>query len=204
MEKKTIYHHHGELQTGWSFWENYRPAIKEQNQTKSFSENLSEIFQFDNLNKFAQFWNGMPYDCASNLIYFPANETEKKIRKNDRDLIIEGLNLFRKGVRPEWEDPANQKGYHFQCELDVQPHTYDLVSRTYDDLWKLFVFSLIGEECEASEEITGMRQLYKQGRFILRVEIWIRESLPNCYKKKLHTNNPENENDENKRKKTYD
>lgn len=156
MEQKTIFHHRGELQTGWSFWENYRPVGNSKD--KKYDDNLSEVFSFDNLNTFAQFWNGMPYDQASNLIYFTCNETEKKIKKeDDKEYIIDGLNLFRKGVKPAWEDRANENGYHFQCELDVYPNTADLVYRTYDDLWKLFVFSCLGEMCDASEEITGMR-----------------------------------------------
>ena len=118
MQETTLYHHRGELQTGWSFWENYRPVIKDNTKKAgAYDDNLVEIFSFSNLNQFAQFWNCMPYDQSSNLIYFTVTEHDKIIQKEDgKQYVIEGLNLFRQGVKPAWEDPRNSEGYHFQCE----------------------------------------------------------------------------------------
>ena len=31
------------------------------------------------------------------------------------DIAIEGLSLFKKGVEPKWEDPANSSGGEWSC-----------------------------------------------------------------------------------------
>ena len=77
MAQETIFHRKGELNSGWSFWENYRPAAREEKgkkQENRFDENLGVLFTFNNQNTFAQFWNGAPYDQASNQIYYTLNE----------------------------------------------------------------------------------------------------------------------------------
>ena len=81
------------------------------------------------------------------------------------------------GIKPLWESEHNNNGYHFQCELEVTPHTLDLLSKIYEELWASFVFGLIGEECDYSREINGMRYLYKANKTSVRVEIWIKSAL---------------------------
>ena len=41
----------------WSFWENYEPKNKN---SKTYSEYLAEIYTFDNILSFWQFWNKYP------------------------------------------------------------------------------------------------------------------------------------------------
>jgi len=51
MAQETIFHRKGELNSGWSFWENYRPAIKEEKgkkQENRFDDNLCVLFTFNN------------------------------------------------------------------------------------------------------------------------------------------------------------
>jgi len=95
----------------------------------------------------------------------------------------------------------NKNGYHFQYEIDVSPTTVDLVTKTYDGIWREFVFSLLGEECDSSEEINGFRFLYKYGRHVVRIEVWISEVMPKSAKNKGETS-PNQE--EVKRKNVYD
>lgn len=86
------------------------------------------------MNMFAKFWMGCNYNDSANLIYSTKDETEKRIKKDENTfLFIDGLNLFREGIKPTWEDAANNKGYHFQAELDVSPNTIDILTKTYED-----------------------------------------------------------------------
>ena len=79
----TIFHHNGELETGWTFWENYRPVEKMDKMTKvqgekNYDQNLAQVFTFHDLNQFALYWNCCKYDDSANLIYSTVDETEKK------------------------------------------------------------------------------------------------------------------------------
>jgi len=77
----------------------------------------------------------------------------------------------------------------------------DLVTKTYDGIWREFVFGLLGEECDSSEKINGFRFLYKYGRHVVRIEIWISEVMPKKVKNKGEDVNDE---EEIKRKNVYD
>ena len=49
----------------WSFWENYESKNKNQ---KTYSQSLEEIYTFDNILSFWQFWNKYPGKTASTIV----------------------------------------------------------------------------------------------------------------------------------------
>jgi len=70
--EKTVYHHRGELESGWSFWENYRAVEKSKGTggfDKNFEDTMAKIFTFNNLKDFGLFWFNCYYDDSSNLIF---------------------------------------------------------------------------------------------------------------------------------------
>ena len=50
--------------------------------------------------------------------------------------------MFKKGIRPEWEDPMNRTGAEFTCRKTMQPEVLD-------GYWENLVLGLIGETIDA-------------------------------------------------------
>lgn len=147
---------------------------------KSFEDNLGKLCTFNNLKDFAEFWHNFYYDDSANLLHSTLDETEKKIKRNDKLYIIECLNLFREGITPAWEDPVNANGYDIRVELDVNPdkNSRDAIADTYKKLWQDIVFSVIGEECVFAKEIAGIRYKFQPNRNAVRIEVWIKAEEP--------------------------
>jgi translation initiation factor 4E len=57
-----------------------------------------------------------------------------------QELKVDGLMLFRDGIKPNWEDPVNSQGGSFILEINMS----DKPNHKIDDLWKTVVYSLIG------------------------------------------------------------
>ena len=77
--------------------------------------------------------------------------------------------FFSQGVKPEWEDPLNMQGGHWECRREP---AFDL--STLDKLWRTTVLALIGETLEEGSAITGARVVDKSRnkRPEYRLEIW--------------------------------
>ena len=93
------------LNRPWSFWENYEEKSKD----KNYSESFKEIYTFDNIISFWQFWNKYPGNDTKKIFYNGEYVTyffKEKYR-------IIAMNVFAKGIRPEWEDEKNKKGNIF-------------------------------------------------------------------------------------------
>lgn len=94
---------------------------------------------------------------------------------------------------PAWEDPENKKGYDMRVELDVSPDKKEAAEKIYKDLWQSFVFGLIGEDCEYSQHIAGLRWKFQPNRTAVRIEVWIKHPPPaNLPQKPLDRNNVAN------------
>ncbi|CAM9403103.1 unnamed protein product, partial [Heterosigma akashiwo] len=98
-------------------------------------------------------------------VVFFDGQTKKKV--GDRQ--VESLSIFKKGISPEWEDPANQSGGEWTCRKNLDPN----VLNTY---WENLVLGLIGETIDDADEICGARVVDKSkgDRPIYRLELWVR------------------------------
>lgn len=186
--EKTIYHHRGEQETGWSFWENYRAVEINKGQKgageSNWEDNLQEIFSFNNLKDLGNFWYNCGYDDSSNLLYSTIDDTHKNVKRKGKLYTIDGVGLFREGIKPAWEDPQNAKGYELRCEVDVNTDKQGNAEKAYKQLWQNLVFGLIGEDFDYSEHICGFRYKYQSNKTALRVEVWIKTPLPDHLEKK--------------------
>lgn len=95
-------------------------------------------------------------------------------RKEQFSRKVDGFSLFKRGIRPEWEDPQNQKA----SELSTSgPFDYNV-----DILWENMALALIGELIEESDEICGCRvvdKFKKSGKSgstkpHYRLELWLK------------------------------
>jgi hypothetical protein len=86
---------------------------------------------------------------------------------------IDAFSVFKKGIRPEWEDPANRTGGEFTCRKSMMPEQLDVY-------WENMVLGLIGETIDEGDEVCGCRVADKSkkgnSRTMFRLELWVRSS----------------------------
>ena len=160
------------LNRSWSFWENYESKNKDE---LNYSELLKEIYTFNDIISFWQFWNNYIGSDPKKIFY--NGEYISYFFKEKYRIIA--INLFVKGIRPEWEDDKNKKGKIFILEYAVK-YDLDVFLKTVAESWLKLVISLIGEEIPFSDYINGIR-FYDKTRIgkipIYRFEIWANTSM---------------------------
>ena len=164
------------LNREWSLWENYESKNKEK---VDYSLLLKEIFSFNDIISFWQFWNNYP---GSDLkkIFFNGNYISYFFKEKYR---ITAINIFQKGIRPEWEDKNNDKGNILTLGYSIK---YDEIDEFLDkaiDLWENLVCILIGENIPNSKYINGIRfvdktKFGKNISIIFKYEIWVNKDMP--------------------------
>ena len=163
-ESNTIEREKVQLNRGWSFWENY---LKK----NSNAYILEEIYSFDDIISFWQFWNKYPGKDAKKIFYNGEYLTyffKEKYR-------INGMNLFAKGIKPEWEDEKNKNGKVFILEYEIKSNL-DIFLSVVNDSWIKLLCYLIGEQLPYSDKINGVRFVDKTklGKgIIFKFEVWV-------------------------------
>ncbi|PWN23121.1 translation initiation factor eIF4e [Microstroma glucosiphilum] len=76
--------------------------------------------------------------------------------------------LFKDGIKPMWEDPANARGGKWVLTFDRKLSNPALVDRS----WIWLVLALIGEELDADDEVTGA-VVSTRPKFD-RIALWVR------------------------------
>ena len=168
------------LNRSWSFWENHEPKNKNKNQSSSkvdYSESVKEIYTFDNILSFWQFWNKYPGKKSREIFY--DGECLKYFFKDK--YRITAMNIFEKGIKPEWEHEKNKKGKILSLEYIVGEKLNDFFSMA-DELWIKLIILLIGETLPNGNNINGIRFVdkTKMGYHIsvmFKFEIWVNKDM---------------------------
>ena len=164
------------LNREWSFWENYEP--KEKNQKNlDYSMFLKNIYSFNDLISFWQFWNKYPGSTPSKIFY---NGEVIRYFFREKYRII-AMNLFQSGIRPEWEDEKNKRGKVLTLEYLVSTDL-DKFMETVEKTWTSLMLSLIGENLFYSQYINGIRFIDKTQigggkRIMFRFEVWTNKNI---------------------------
>lgn len=86
----------------------------------------------------------------------------------DGEKTADSLMLFKKGIKPKWEDPSNCEGGSLVAEVMIDsPEVIDLI-------WETIVFSIVGQSFSHYEFVNGIRfmdRIKKHGS--LKIEMWI-------------------------------
>lgn len=109
----------------------------------------------------------------SYLIFGSEVFTEGSQKKLVDGRSIKAFGLFKRGIKPEWEDSANQGG----CELTaVKSFQFEVL----DIYWENLVLGLIGQTFEEGNEICGCRVVdqTKRARPLYKLELWLRVADP--------------------------
>mmetsp|Transcript_15228 Transcript_15228/g.40598 ORF Transcript_15228/g.40598 Transcript_15228/m.40598 type:complete len:239 (+) Transcript_15228:104-820(+) len=151
------------LRYTWTIWEQIaqNPADK----AKDYSDATHRVATFSTVKGFWKYWNHLPQ--PSELL-----DGKKFVREADGSRsIVDALMVFREGIKPEWEDPVNASGGHFQFQLPAS-----LGGGPVDEKWNNIVLGLVGGSIEPAEMITGVRLVdkivLKSRNPAVRIEVW--------------------------------
>ncbi len=153
------------LQNEWCFWEHRKGGSN----YGSYGNSLTKIGTFNTAEGFWQYLNAYP---------LPAKLFSAKPRVKFTDREVEGVSLFKQGIRPEWEDVANLKGGEWCFRRTLSPSALNWY-------WETLLMGLIGETIDWADEITGMRLVNKSKgeRAVYRIEVWFRSQDLNTREK---------------------
>lgn len=163
------------LKRSWSFWENY--DSKDKKEKKDYSKLLKEIYTFNDIISFWQFWNKYPGSNTKNIFF---NGENIKFFFKEKLRII-AMNLFESGIRPEWEDSKNKKGKVLTQEYLIETGLEQFLTEI-TEIWIKLICYLIGEIIPHCNNINGIRFVDKAkfGYYkstIFRIEIWVNSQM---------------------------
>jgi len=194
-----------ELKREWGFWESY--STKDGNTQNDYSNLLKNIYSFNNIISFWQFWNNYPGSDISNIFF----DGEKLKFFFEEKYRIVGLNLFEKNTKPDYDiEPLKDNCviYTLEFSLASQHQNSDKIkdinslSYAISREWIKLICMLIGETMDNSENIWGIRltdktkvekKVEKKGdsnnpkkfKVMFRFEIWTNKNLaPSINKEK--------------------
>ncbi|KAK4696319.1 translation initiation factor 4E, partial [Lecanoromycetidae sp. Uapishka_2] len=131
------------LMNEWTLWFTKPPSGKGDN----WNDLLKEVVTFDSVE---EFWG----------VYNNITPTSELALKSD-------YHLFKRGVRPEWEDPQNKHGGKWSYQFK------DKRSAPIDELWLHVMLAAIGETLETNEddgEVMGVVVNVRKGFY--RIGLW--------------------------------
>jgi hypothetical protein len=163
------------LKRSWSFWENY--DLKDKKEKKDYSKLLKEIYTFNDIISFWQFWNKYPGSNTKNI--FSNGENIKFFFKEKLRIIA--MNLFESGIKPEWEDSKNKKGKVLTQEYLIETGLEQFLTEI-TEIWIKLICYLIGEIIPHCNNINGIRFVDKAKfgyykNIIFRIEIWVNSQM---------------------------
>ena len=162
------------LNRTWAFWENYDTKTHED---KDYTKLLKEIYSFNDLISFWQFWNKYPGSDTKNIFY---NGDCLKYFFKEKYRII-AMNLFVKGIKPEWEDKKNKGGKVLILEYIINEDLSQFL-KLVNESWTKLLCYLIGETLPHGEYINGVRlvdktKFGKSKSIIFKFEVWANSAL---------------------------
>jgi len=157
-------HEEHPLQNVWSVWEHRKAAA-----AGDYGSNMTKICTFNTIEGFWRFMNFTP--CPSDT--FTTDGGASKFGSRD----VEGISVFKKDIRPEWEDPKNMHGGEFFIRKSMS-------AAQLDQWWEDLLLGTVGETIDPTDVITGVRIVDKslKGKLAYRLEVWFEcnnESDPN-------------------------
>jgi translation initiation factor 4E len=131
------------LRHSWVFW--FRPPISKQNGFVEYEKTLHSMAAFDTVEDFF--------------------EVYKHLKRPSTLPLVSDYHIFKKGIRPIWEDDDNKKGGKWIVRLK---------KGVADRYWEDLVFAIIGDQfADTSDDVCGAVLSVRNGEDIL--SIWTRD-----------------------------
>lgn len=137
------------LQFRWVLWHDH---AKSKQNAKSWDANLNKIATFDTVEDFWALFNN--------------------ILEPSRLDIGSAYHLFKEGIMPKWEDPANDKGGKW-----VMQNSASRRGPQFDAVWINTVLTVIGEgfEADQSDDICGIVCNIRRAND--KISIWTKNAM---------------------------
>ena len=116
------------LESEWVIWEHRSPDKN----SKSYEDNMEKLCDISTVEDFWRAWNNIPKPSA---VFF-----DGRTRKRFANRQVESFSLFKKNIKPEWEDPQNRSGAEWFCRKTftsqqlVRKHEIHFAERHHDSL----------------------------------------------------------------------
>lgn len=133
------------LEYTWVLW--FDSHQKSQN-VNNYGQSRRKVYTFDTVEDFWRLYNNIKLPSE-----FPPGT----------DYL-----LFKAGIDPEWEDPANGSGGSWTLNIDKSTRNLPDI----DTLWMNASMAAVGEQFDESDEICGLFCSIRLGRF--RMQLWTR------------------------------
>ena len=159
----------------WTFWENYESKSSE----LAYQDTNKQIFKWNDIISFFQFWNKYPGNSPKNIFYDGKNIKyffKEKLR-------IISMNIFKEGIKPLWEDENNNGGKFLK--LDYQIKNVSRIEEFFKAAslqWEKLALCAMGRSLPGAKFINGIRFVdktnFKKGNQIMfRIEIWVSKKI---------------------------
>jgi translation initiation factor 4E len=150
------------LRDNWVLWE----QVVQEGKKENYADATRKVTKFNTVQEFWGIWNGLPQ--PSELL------EQKRIMRdqsNGAAVAVDALMIFKEGIAPEWEDPKNANGGHFQIQMKP-----NVGGGQIDEYWNNVVLGMVGGTLEPADMITGIRLVDKLGgaklASAIRIELW--------------------------------
>lgn len=180
VTREEVKHTELPLKSKWVIWEQIAPDSAG-GKTTQYADQTNKVTDFRTVQDFWKLWNHLPQ--PSELL-----DQKRLVRETVHGVnVLDAIMIFKEGIRPEWEDPDNAKGGHFQYQLKSS-----VGGPQIDEYWNNIVIAMIGGEIEPYDMINGVRLVDKlnvprQANGI-RLEVWFKHFEDNKEVKRLQTN----------------
>jgi len=146
-----------QLEHQWNVWQLISPADGK----VSYKESTKKIATVRTIDEFWALHGQLPQ---------PSELLEQRMVTAD-GVQIDAIMFFKDGIAPQWEDPRNANGGHFQFQ--VRPA---LGGAQFDEYWNQLILGVVGGTLEPKGLITGVRLVDKlqgpRSAGHLRLEVW--------------------------------
>ena len=162
------------LSKSWALWETYSSKTEE----LSYEASNKQIFKWNDIITFFQFWNKYPGRDIKNILY-DGNNLKYFFKEKYR---INTMNIFQEGIKPMWEDEQNKGGKYFQLDYKIKNDEMDTFSELANVHWKKLALCTMGGSIPHADYINGIRFVDKtnflRGKIIMfRIEVWVRKNM---------------------------
>jgi translation initiation factor 4E len=143
------------LHNSWCIWEH------RDEKGSSYGDNLHLLCTYSTVEEFWGYWNNIP---SPSHALFDGITPRRFVNRT-----VQSFSVFKKGIRPEWEDPQNSVGAEWAVRKRFN-------GPSLDELWTKLILGLIGETIDPDDEVTGARVIHKNRKDtdLFRFEIWLR------------------------------
>eukprot|EP00917_Polyrhabdina_sp_WS-2016_P029319 GHVP01062491.1.p1 GENE.GHVP01062491.1~~GHVP01062491.1.p1 ORF type:complete len:159 (+),score=29.84 GHVP01062491.1:107-583(+) len=108
----------------WKIWEQI--AMQAHQPGRDYSENTQEIATITSVQDFWRVWTALPQ--PSHLLM---KRKMVRVVNNNQHQQVDALMVFREGIKPEWEDPMNSKGGHFEFRINGRDENVPLEQKQH-------------------------------------------------------------------------